>query len=36
MHKIKDHAGGEVLNDAKFVALLWKFGAKLSGGKPNI
>jgi len=36
MHKIKDHADREVPNDAKFVALLWKDGAKVSGGKPNI
>ena len=36
IHKMKDHADGEVLNDTKLVALLWKFGAKVSGGKPNI
>jgi len=36
MHKIKDRADWEVLNDTKFVALLWKFGAKVSGGKSNI
>jgi hypothetical protein len=36
MHKIEDHADGEVPNDAKFVALLWKVDVKVSGGKPNI
>jgi hypothetical protein len=36
MHKIKDHEDEEVNNDAKFVALLWKVGAKVSEGKPNI
>jgi len=34
--KIKENENGEVNNDAKFVALLLKVGAKVSGGKPNI
>jgi len=36
MHKIKDHADGEVPNDPKFVVLLWKVGAKVSGGKSKV
>ena len=36
MHKRKDHADGEFPNFAKFVALLWKVGAKVSGEKTNL
>lgn len=36
MHKIKDREDGEVPNDVKFVTFLWKVGAKVSGGNPNV